>query len=383
MKRGPALWVLGALILAACAEPRANATPPEDPGLALALRFECNRCHALDGAPPPALDADCVGCHRAIADGSFDAPAEALRDWTPHVAPLAHAPSLRGAGLRLRREWIEQFLLHPRDVRPGLVMTMPRLAMSEADAAALARWLAPSPAPDEPLDPSLVEVGRALYRAHRCARCHAFDGSGEEAEALDPLAPDLRHARARMPAAAIVAQIRAPRSVAPDGAMPALVSDDAQARALAAFVRHAPLSAPAAAPPAPRLPLLERPVAFAEVEARVFSRACWHCHSDPDFARGDGGPGNRGGFGFAGRGVDLSSYEGIQSGGLGADGVRASLFAPGPSGAPRLVETLLARALEERGGAVPGVRGMPLGLPALSAEDVQLVETWIAQGRPR
>ena len=28
-------------------------------------------------------------------------------------------------------------------------------------------------------------------------------------------------------------------------------------------------------------------------------------------------------------------------------------------------------------------RGMPLGYPALSLEDIQLVESWIAQGRPR
>jgi hypothetical protein len=35
-------------------------------------------------------------------------------------------------------------------------------------------------------------------------------------------------------------------------------------------------------------------------------------------------------------------------------------------------------------GAEPGrVRGMPLGLPPLSSEDIQLVETWIAQGHPR
>ena len=29
------------------------------------------------------------------------------------------------------------------------------------------------------------------------------------------------------------------------------------------------------------------------------------------------------------------------------------------------------------------VRGMPLGYNALSAEDIQLVETWAAQGRPQ
>jgi hypothetical protein len=47
------------------------------------------------------------------------------------------------------------------------------------------------------------------------------------------------------------------------------------------------------------------------------------------------------------------------------------------------VRALLARHAEERGAATGEVRGMPLGYPALSLEDIQLVETWIAQGRPR
>jgi hypothetical protein len=29
------------------------------------------------------------------------------------------------------------------------------------------------------------------------------------------------------------------------------------------------------------------------------------------------------------------------------------------------------------------VRGMPLGLPAVGPEEIQLVESWIAQGRPQ
>jgi hypothetical protein len=111
---------------------------------------------------------------------------------------------------------------------------------------------------------------------------------------------------------------------------------------------------------------------------------CWHCHSAPHLARGDGGPGNTGGFGFAARGLDLSSYEGLASGSLGDDGQRRSVFAPLPNGTPRLLAHLLARASEERDpNAVGAVRGMPLGLPALPATDIQLIETWIAQGRPR
>lgn len=370
-----AAWL--AALVVACAEPAAHAPPAGSPDRALVRSYECNRCHALDGVPAPAPHADCVGCHRAIADGTFDAPADALAEWRPRVAPLDRAPSLRGIGGRLRREWIEQFLLHPHDVRPGLAPTMPRLAIAPEDAARLARLLAPDDAPGGALDPALADRGRALYRAHACARCHAFGGSGEAATGTDRLAPDLRFTRERMPERAVIAQIHAPRTVSPDGTMPSLVAALDDARALAAFVLHAPL-APMERPAVPaRLPILERRVAFAEVEARVFRRVCWHCHSDPDFALGDGGPGNHGGFGFPPRRIDLSSYEAVLAGGL-----EGSIFRPGPDGTPRVVETLLARQREEAGTPVEGVRGMPLGLPALGAEDVQLVETWIAQGRP-
>ena len=52
-------------------------------------------------------------------------------------------------------------------------------------------------------------------------------------------------------------------------------------------------------------------------------------------------------------------------------------------GVPRLVKALLARHDEESGAPTGDVRGMPLGYEPLSLDDIQLVETWIAQGRPR
>ena len=118
---------------------------------------------------------------------------------------------------------------------------------------------------------------------------------------------------------------------------------------------------------------------FAEVEARVFRRSCWHCHSEPDFNDGDGGPGNTGGLGFTGRGLSLASAAAVRSGARGDDGTRHSVLSKAATGAPRLVEVLLARQREEV-GEVSALRGMPLGLPAVSAEDVQLVESWIASG---
>jgi hypothetical protein len=130
------------------------------------------------------------------------------------------------------------------------------------------------------------------------------------------------------------------------------------------------------------LPVLARTVRYNEVSEKVFRKTCWHCHGEADFELGDGGPGNSGGFGFKGKGINLASYTAIFSGYVDDLGERNSLFEKNASGTPYLVEALLARQREESGEA-SDLRGMPLGLPALSAEDVQLVETWIAQGKLR
>ncbi|MFO0572318.1 MAG: cytochrome C oxidase Cbb3, partial [Polyangiaceae bacterium] len=136
-------------------------------------------------------------------------------------------------------------------------------------------------------------------------------------------------------------------------------------------------------PVPPRLPVLDRKVTFDEVDTQVLRKTCRHCHTNPDIARGDGGPGMTGGFGFAPRKLDFSTYESTNGGLLDLKGERMSVFSKTKDGTPLLVAGLIARQREEAGEIDPDVRGMPLGLPAVSAEDVQLVETWIAQGRPQ
>ena len=105
--------------------------------------------------------------------------------------------------------------------------------------------------------------------------------------------------------------------------MPAFALGDAEQRDLAAYLLLTPL-APIEPARFERLPPLERPVGYEEVSARVFRRTCWHCHSDPSYAIGDGGPGNTGGFGFAPRGINLAEYAGIQAGYLDLAGRRRS-----------------------------------------------------------
>ena len=363
-------------------------------GKALVAEFECNRCHAGTGLATPKLDQDCVGCHEQIATDKFQAASSKLAKWKPHILPYRDVPSLSDLGAHLRPAWVRDYLLHPHDLRPGLAQTMPRLQMSPEQARDIATYLTGTTAPAEPnvvvaAVPAHIAHGKELLSQRGCVGCHHVTGAGlasppknEPAVRTLGLAPDLRFARQRSEPGTLVRWLLDPAKLKHDAAMPKLGLSDADARDLAAFLSFGELE-PAPAPTRfERLPVLERRVAFDEVNEQVFAVTCRHCHTNPDSAGGDGGPGNTGGFGFKPRKIDFSSYQGIQSGGVDAQGERVSLFAATRDGVPRLVAALLARANEGAGQESDEVRGMPLGLPPLSPQQIQLVESWVAQGRP-
>lgn len=400
------------LVLCACeTQPFAVKTAPSpesigDParGRTLLAEFQCNRCHTVPGLDPPAADQHCVACHVDIEEARFDAPGEVLVRWQERLAhsdsALTRAPSLVAAS-RLRQEWIADFLLEPFDLRPALGPTMPRLAIDAQDAADLASALAP-PASGDPLPEGDALRGARLLRISACGTCHRLGGEAiGEGVHVDPagsdatssmrfspavLAPDLIHAR-RVRPEILAAWIHDARAISPDTQMPSSGMTLADVQDIAAHLSSLARDE-TPGPVVTRLPVLEREVHHEEVETAVFRRICWHCHSDPGYAHGDGGPGNHGGFGFEARGLDLSSYEGISSGIRNlSTGRRQSVFRPFemPSGeeVPFLVAALLARRAEEAGAPLEGVRGMPLGMPSLPPEQIQLVETWIAQGYQR
>lgn len=365
-------------------------------GKRLVAQYECNRCHEGTGLGAPTLEKDCVRCHEQIASGRFKAPPEKLAKWKPHILAYRDVPSLSAMGERLRPGWVAEYLLNPRELRPGLAQTMPRLALSAEQARDIATYLAaskagnpPQPAPEVRPDPSQIARGKRLMQQRACASCHAFTGAGFAAPVnTEPpsrtlgLAPDLKFARQRSEPAAIARWLVDPAAVKADAAMPNLALRPEEASDLAAFLAFGELEPvpPLVAPP--RLPVLARRVGFDEVNQQVFAVTCRHCHTNPDLAEGDGGPGNTGGFGFAGRKIDFSSYAGIQSGAIDEQGRRVSLFAPSSDGLPRLVAALVARVRERTEQVSGEVRGMPLGLPPLSPEQIQLVESWVEQGRP-
>jgi hypothetical protein len=363
------------------------------PGAALIERFECQRCHdGLEARPVP-VERHCVHCHQAIEADRMEAPDKIKEEWKKNIKSMRFAPSLEGIGQQLRPEWIASYLVEPHDLRPNLGGMMPRLTITDQEAKTIARHLAGPPKSSATVDPQLIEQGQERFAALGCRSCHAFSGVDPTWAPLDReawksaspavlLAPDLASTRARMRTEVIRDFIRAPRKVRRSALMPDFDLDDRTAEALTAFIVAAPLApVPVAVLPA-RLPVLERPVAFAEVKTKVFHKACRHCHADPAKTHGDGGPGNTGGIGYRGRGLSLSDHRSIQAGSLDDHGARRSIFKPLGDGTPKLIAHLLARQVEERGGKVDGVLGMPLGLPALTPEEVQLVESWIAQGRP-
>jgi mono/diheme cytochrome c family protein len=286
------------------------------------------------------------------------------------------------------------YLLHPHDLRPSLTATMPRLKLAPEQARDIATHLTAATGVEAPAavtvnrDAGQIAHGKQLMVERGCVTCHHMSGAGLTAPAkTDPaprslsLAPDLRFARRRAEPGALVRWLLDPIKVKHDSAMPSLALQADDARDLAAFLSFGELSPAPAPPPIARLPLLQRRVTFDEVNERVFAVTCRHCHTNADAADGDGGPGNTGGFGFEPRKIDFSSYQGIQSGGVDATGQRVSLFAKTREGLPLLVASLIQRAREDQGMVSDEVRGMPLGLPAVSPELVQLVESWVEQGR--
>jgi mono/diheme cytochrome c family protein len=381
---------------AASAEPE---EPAGDPvvGKSLVVKFECSRCHEGTGTPAATNEKQCFGCHVKIISGELKGPKGAEARWHDRVLDLKDVPTLTSSQKRFRRTWMVNFLMDPYDLRPRLAPTMPRLELTRQEARDIAAYLADAddPAARPSFEKADLAHGRKLMELNGCASCHIFTGV-PELEGAAPykpdekglssalqIAPDLRFARRRLRPEALLAWVSNPKAVKADTLMPEFVLKPEDARDVAAYILTTPLADPPPRAPVPRLPPLQRKVTYDEVSAKVFRRTCWHCHGEPDYAAGDGGPGNTGGFGFKPHGINFVDYSSVAAGRVDDKGERRSLFEKGPDGTPRLLRALLARRDEEAGHSDPELRGMPLGYPSLSPEDVQLVETWIVQGRPR
>ncbi len=366
---------------------------PESPREAVA-HFQCNRCHEVPGLEPASapLAENCVTCHQAISAGRLDLwyqDAEVQR-WKAHLTHLVRTPDLGALNQRVKRSWLTGWLQSPHVVRPLYGATMPRMKMGPRDAELIADFFGVTEEESEAPESGDAAAGRALYERNACASCHFRGdaplaslryGSPEfRAVSARRRAPDLRHVRSRMSLAQLRRWLRDPQGVLPGTEMPSFTFTPKEIDDLAAFLR-APVPEAAPAPRARYTPrLLEREVRYAEVARKLTSHLCFHCHSDSRRA-GDQGPGNSGGLGYDGVSLDLATREGIVRG-IRRDGKFRGLPDRMEDGMPRLVASLVARHAEWDGHAQPGVLGMPLGLPPLPDEDIDLLFTWIEQGAP-
>jgi cytochrome c2 len=391
-------------------------------------RYQCASCHAIEGVKGANENIACAGCHIKIMSTRRDARAYAeakARDpswdrYLQNIRGLYKVPSLTHVGRRVRASWLEAFLEHPWDIRPHLVESMIPAPLEKSEIRTLVRYFAARagepdpyaaappepPPPPRPADAELARGERLFLRAG-CPSCHLFGNrdlkSGVDAAFYRSMyevaaaAPDLRHARERMRFDRLALYIENPRRVDPLSTMPVIGVRPDDARAMATFLWYADPGKPVVRKVPPLPPALRRTVGFAEVQSEVLNKICIHCHMNESEGNGEGGPGNTGGLGFKGRGLDLTSFEGVMRGSLDDSGKRRSLFDLEPDGHPLLLSRVLKRYEENLRDFVPYFEddlrprartprdpkpGMPLGYPALTLEQLAILRTWIEQGHP-
>lgn len=436
--RRPAALVFAALALGArCKgdapkEPDASAPAPEAhfppgqraaavaDGRAVIERHQCTRCHVVDDIPAGPRALHCTSCHeflKGLEPGGRQYKEIAAKYGEPileryqrNIWHLRRVPNLTSIGKRLRPDWIASFLREPFDVRPVMTESMIRHRLDDGEIAKVARYFAavadvPMDAPPPPERPpeARLEAGGALLRDKGCGKCHTFGNvplgatRAELEAAYDAalLAPNLRFLRDRMRPSVAARWIKSPQSVLPHAGMPPQPVTDDEAAAMVSYAFFAdPKLEPREAARLPDVRPADHAVSWEEVKARVLGRVCVHCHMN-DYEK-DKGPGNKGGLGYAGVGLAMRTYESLVAGSSDRAGGRVSVLTPreGEKYAP-IVTALLRRRVEAARDQVPPyadherapypagwLPGMPLGLPAMTDEEIGLLERWIDDGCP-
>ena len=293
-------------------------------------------------------------------------------------------PSLVYTGRRLKPEWLEAFLTAPSTVRPSLGAMMPKLPISEVEAKIIASTLLKGAEPEVKIISGDPARGRLLLTEKKCIECHDHSETGpvipwQSKSTVQRLAPDLSVTKYRMSPAMIVAWLTNPQAVAPFTLMPKPELNSEEIQDLVATIMTLPEEP---RPEIDNLPLkpLDRAVSFAEVRERITDRTCRHCHANEQATGGAAGAGNTGGFGYPGKGLDLSSEQGLKRGVLDPkSGQRRSIITAAKGEYPLLIKVLLTRHREMVGDYDKERIGMPLGLAPVPFDDIQLLYTWCLQ----
>lgn len=406
-------------------------------GAEVVKKHQCTRCHEIDGLPTAGRPFDCVSCHvflkglepgeRRYEDLARKYGREVIERYQRNIVHLRQVPNLSTMARRVRPEWIGGFLTAPEDLRPILEESMIRHKLEPAEVKALVRYFAamadvpdptrpgyrPTRLPPRP-DAARMEKARKKFANASCPSCHTM-GTNQLSPHIGPqflydmrpmstLAPNLRFARERVRPEVIVDWILDPTTVIAGTAMPKQDVTAEDAELLRDYIYYGELEP---LPPAPAAdPLLEMPpavpyeVTWEMVKERVLGNVCVHCHMNEH--EKDTGPGNQGGLGFPGRGLSFRTYEMTMRGSLLPDtpegkGKRYSVFQALPGETwPRALSVLLYRRVENLRDRVPPFQdhqrpafddkqpllGMPLGLPAMTDEEIGIVRKWIEEGCP-
>ena len=304
---------------------------------------------------------------------------------------------------------------------PGDVTRLIRYFAAIADVPdPTARGYAPTPLPPRPTAERIAQ-GKQAFIDRACITCHEFGGIALGDQSRDALmdavkdsafAPNLMYVRDRVRPEIVIDWIVDPKSVVAAATMPILGVPRADAAAIRAFLFYGdpgPTEPALAARALMALPpAADHPVGWSEVKEKVLGHVCVHCHMNDHEL--DQGPGNRGGLGYPGVGLSFRTYERTVWGAIdlaprayrpgghrSSDGPvhRYSVLQTRPGDPmPRLLLALVTRRLENRRdyqqpleqralpGYDPDVLGMPLGLPALTDQQIGIVRAWIEQGCP-
>ena len=201
-------------------------------GRSLVEKFECSRCHDGTGLAAAPLEKHCVTCHQEIWTDKFKAKPDKITKWKKTVVHYLNAPSFENAGERLEPAFVSAFLLRPHKLRPNMVSTMPRLRISEQEAADVAAYLTRGAKTAAEPPTGDLAAGRQVLETKACGTCHAF--SGVPALPVQPslatpwqkgndaieLAPDLRFTRDRTTFGKLWRWLLDPAKVRPGTLMP-------------------------------------------------------------------------------------------------------------------------------------------------------------------
>lgn len=402
----------------------------EEEGRAVLVKHQCWRCHEIEDIKPKNKEEErqqqplhCISCHTFLeglkpGDRQFkeinETNGEGLMErYQRNIVHLKRVPNLTGIARRVRADWLRDFLREPYDVRPGLEESMIRHRLDEGEIRAVVRYFAAMAPAADPYAPGYqppalppkptaarVEEGKKLFVGRGCPSCHAFGNldmgippgqlktSGEAAS----LAPNLRFVRDRTHPEVLIDWLRDPQRVSPGTLMPPMNLSRDEATLVRDFMLGADPGLDARPLPEPQLPpAVNRAVPYEEMKEAVLGKVCVHCHMN-DHEK-DLGPGQGGGFGYAGVKLAMRTYEALVAGAVDAKGQRYSVLVPRPGEAvPSILASMLKRRVEEgRDHVEPGhdherphypagAPGMPMGLPSMSDEQFGILRAWIEQG---